>query len=154
MSNNPNAPLVNQPGGVWIQRAVGVTAMLVGLALASLFVSGLFKLASLRSAGETFAFIFLAIIGVLTAFLVTVGWRITLNRPNRHGSLLPPELWFVIAFLFLILTLTTTGFSVAERRFTELETAIWALAFAALAVLAGRRAMKKRNVGGDTTRGR
>jgi len=152
MSNNPNAPLATQPGGLRIQRAVGVVALLVGLALAGLFVSGVFKLASLRSAGETFALIFLAVIGVLMAFFVTVGWRMALNRPNRYGSLLTPGLWFFVAVLFLILALTIASFFVAERRFSELETPAGALAFAVLAALAGRRAMKKRNVAGDVPR--
>jgi hypothetical protein len=152
MSNNPNAPLANQVGGLWTQRAVGVAALLVGLALAALFVSGVFMLASQRSAGVAFALIFLAVIGALAAFFVTVGWRMALNRPNRHGSLLTPGLWFFVAVVFLILALTIASFSVAQRRFTDLDTALGALMFAVLAVLAGQRAMKKRSVAGDMTR--
>jgi hypothetical protein len=36
---------------------------------------------------------------------LSLGYRLVLNRPNRHGSLLPPWAWRVMGGGFLILTL-------------------------------------------------
>lgn len=37
---------------------------------------------------------------VVTAFSLSVGWRLFLNRPNRYGSILGPIGWSILAFLF------------------------------------------------------
>jgi tetratricopeptide (TPR) repeat protein len=41
----------------------------------------------------------------LAAFCLSLGYRLVLNRPNRHGSLLSPWAWRVMGGGFLILTL-------------------------------------------------
>lgn len=41
----------------------------------------------------------------LAAFCLSLGYRLVLNRPNRHGSLLSPWAWRVMSGGFLILTL-------------------------------------------------
>lgn len=143
MSNDPNAPLENQPGTLWIQRAVGVSALLVGLALGWLFAYSAFSVATRGDAADTFVWVFLTVVGLLTAFFASVGWRLVLNRSNRHGSLLTPALWFAIALLFAICGLGIAGMVIAQGRFGDLLAPGCALAFALLAARAGRRAMKK-----------
>lgn len=50
----------------------------------------------------------LIVMGVLfglAAFCFNLGYRLVLNRPNRHGSLLSPGVWRVMGGGFLVLTL-------------------------------------------------
>lgn len=148
MQNNPNALIAAQPGGLWIQRAVGVAALLVGVALAVLFAVGALKLTTRDEVAETTVLIFIAIVGVLAALFLSVGLRMTLNRPNRYGSLLTPGLWFLIAALFLASSVAGACLMVAQGRFAILEASVSALLLAALAALAGRRTMKKREASG------
>jgi uncharacterized membrane protein YidH (DUF202 family) len=147
MINDINDPLRNHLGGVWLQRAVGAIALVVGLALGGLLSTGVFKLATGDRAGMTGALLtFLAIVAGLTAFFVSVGWRLTSNRPNRHGSLLTPGLWFILAFLFLVCAVAAAGLLLSAGRFADLEVAGYALAFSVLAAMAGRRAMKNHGI--------
>jgi hypothetical protein len=142
MINDINDPLRNHLGGVWLQRAVGAIALVVGLALGGLLSTGVFKLATGDRAGMTGALLtFLAIVAGLTAFFVSVGWRLTSNRPNRHGSLLTPGLWFICA-------VAAAGLLLSAGRFADLEVAGYALAFSVLAAMAGRRAMKNHGIKG------
>jgi hypothetical protein len=71
----------------------------------------------------------------------------TLNRPNRHGSLLAPGLWFVVSALFLVSAGGIAIVVLAQGRFADLEVAGHALVFAVMATLAGCRAMNKGKAG-------
>ncbi|WP_457354644.1 hypothetical protein [Roseateles sp. P5_D6] len=144
-SHNPLIPIADQPGGLWVQRAIGAVTLFLGLTLAVLLAFSTFTLVARGGATLTPALIFCAVIGTLSAFFVSVGVRMSFNRPNRHGSLLTPGLWFVIAALFFACAVFVVGTLVATRQFAKLEVAGYALALAVLAVMAGRRAMKKRD---------
>lgn len=143
MSTDPNTPITNHPGGLWIQRAVGAAGLIVGVLLGWLFVYGAVRFLTSAASATAVVLAFLAVIGVLAAFFVCTGWRMAFNRPNRHGSLLTPALWFAIAALFLICGLALAGVMVAQGQFTDLAPAAYAGVFAVLAILAGRRASKK-----------
>ncbi|WP_457325597.1 hypothetical protein [Roseateles sp. P5_E11] len=143
-SHNPLIPIADQPGGLWVQRAIGAVTLFLGLTLAVLLAFSTFTLVARGGATLTPALIFCAVIGTLSAFFVSVGVRMSFNRPNRHGSLLTPALWFAIAALFFTCAVFIASTLLATRQFAKLEVAGYAFAFAALAVMAGRRAMKKR----------
>jgi hypothetical protein len=146
-SHNLQTPIADQPGGLWVQRAIGAVTLFLGITLAVLLAFSAFKLAASGGATLTPALVFCAVIGTLSAFFVSVGARMSFNRPNRHGSLLTPGLWFVIAALFFACAVFTACTLVATRQFAKLEVAGYGLALAALAAMAGRRAMKKHKRG-------
>lgn len=118
--------------------------LLLGIMLGAVFAAGAFKLVARGATMQAPVLIVGAVIGLLAAFLVSAGGRMTFNRPNRHGSLLTPALWFAIAALFFTCAVFIASTLLATRQFAKLEVAGYAFAFAALAVMAGRRAMKKR----------
>ena len=50
------------------------------------------------------------------AFCLTLGYRLLLNRPSRHGSLLSARTWRVLSICCLILTLVEAVSAVLYRR--------------------------------------
>jgi hypothetical protein len=73
MIDSPIASMTNPPVALWVQRAVGVAALLVGLVLGGMFLLGIFKLTPLGDTDGSFALIFLAAVALLTAFFVCAG---------------------------------------------------------------------------------
>jgi len=142
MPPNLSTPLATQLGGLVIQRVIGAVALLLGLALSGLVLSGAVKLLTQAGAGTTIH-IFIAVVAVLAAFFISVGWRMTFNRPNRHGSLLTPGLWYVISALFIACAMWMGYLVVAKGQSLDLEAHGGALAFGVLAAMAGWRAARK-----------
>ena len=132
MTHDPNAPIGESPGGIWIQRAVGVVALTAGLALFCLLLFALFGICAARPPVRPMVLIVTGVLGALTAFLLPVGWRMTFNWPNQHGSILSPVPWFGIAGLFLL----CAGMMVSR----DSTASAYAAMFSVLAAVAGRRA--------------
>lgn len=155
MSSDPNAPITDRPGGLELQRAVGAVTLLIGGLLDLFFAFAAIRLLSADGTADAAALIFFTVVGVIAAFFTSAGWRLTFNRPNQHGSLLTPALWFVIAGLFLAGGLVMASLLAAQGRFIDLDAAAGALAFALLSALAGRRAARKKrdNSSRQTTSG-
>lgn len=125
-----------------IQRVIGAVALLLGLALSGLVLSGAVKLLTQAGAGMAIH-IFIAVVAVLAAFFISVGWRMTFNRPNRHGSLLTPGLWYVISALFIACAMWMGYLVVAEGRSVDPHAQGSTLALGVLAGMAGWRAARR-----------
>jgi len=57
--------------------------------------------------------LFLIVIAAVTLFFLHVGWRLSLNRPNRYGSFFGPIGWWLLAVMFCAtaIALTTVAFT-------------------------------------------
>jgi hypothetical protein len=86
-----------------LQRVVGVVALLAALPFAALFVFALVRTLVTLPNHAVVKLGGLAVLALIAGFLSSVGWRLAFNRPNSHNSLLPPNVWFAIASLFLLL---------------------------------------------------
>jgi uncharacterized membrane protein YidH (DUF202 family) len=101
MSTDPTAPIAAEPGGIWLQRAVGLVATGAGLAIGWLFVFTAYKISLREGEIETFLIGVLVVLAALTTFLMSSGLRMLLNRPNRYGSVFSPATWYIAATVFL-----------------------------------------------------
>ena len=144
MKSDPTAPLAELKGGIWLQRATGLLAALAGMALALLVLltgHNLSQRAEEMEAGLIGALLAMAAIG---AFLVSSGWRMLFNLPNRHGSALTPATWYIAAVVFILLGVMFAfkGYS-SEAPLGALQAGLQALAFSLLSACAGWRAGRK-----------
>ena len=85
----------------WVDRTIGVVAMVIGMMLALL----VFALGRPFLTGEKALsggiITLLAVVLILTLFFVSTGLRLIFQLPNRHGSLFAPWVWFVISGVLL-----------------------------------------------------
>ena len=94
--------------------------------------------------------IVLLVLGGIAVFCLSVGYRLTFNRPNRYGSFLSPLGWRILCAVFLILTVVAAVLLWGSRspnapsRFLVLAP----LAFAAMCGLAAVRTNRSRQIGG------
>jgi hypothetical protein len=102
MSIDRNAPISSVPGGIWLQRVVGLLATIAGLAFAGLFAYITYKVLLRPAAVEVIDIGVLATLAAIAAFLLISGFRMLLNRPNRHGSAVSPIAWYITAAVFLM----------------------------------------------------
>ena len=54
---------------------------------------------------------------LVSAFCALVGYRLLFNRPNRHGSLLPPFGWKVLAAVFFVLAIAVALIAIAHGQY-------------------------------------
>lgn len=87
---------------LWIERAVGVVALLVGLILATLLIPLVW---SPRSNTQIPAevMVLIGVIFSLALFFFNASARLLLQLPNSYGSLFAPWVWFTFSTIFLAL---------------------------------------------------
>ena len=89
----------------------------------------------------------LSVLGVIAGFLLSVGWRLAFNKPNKYRSLLAPNAWFAICILFVLLgtwlafKLLTTG------QVVHLDAPAYSLALGIAAGVVGLRARRRASRG-------
>jgi hypothetical protein len=123
-SHSRSAKLVHKPvtfeqeplGSVpsLLARIVGFVLSFIGAALAALAVWLAAKqhfAALLTSFG-----VVLGVIALIAAFCFTVGCRLMLYRPNRHGSLVSPIVWTLLAVVFASLGIVMGAATLASGR--------------------------------------
>lgn len=79
--------MVKVAGGVLSWFGIGAAALSIWVA---------YKALSLPGRVDTFILALIGASAVLAVFCLTVGWRLYLNRPNRHGSALGPLGWRIV----------------------------------------------------------
>ena len=146
MQNPPVNPY-NAPVDLRLQRAVGVAALLAGLPFAFLFCYALFRSIGRVSEEPELILGVLSVLGVIAGFLLSVGWRLAFNKPNKYRSLLAPNAWFAICILFVLLgtwlafKLLTTG------QVVHLDAPAYSLALGIAAGVVGLRARRRASRG-------
>jgi predicted N-acetyltransferase YhbS len=88
----------------WQSRIAGSVLFLAGAALSVFDCWGIYRV----SIANNWSIATIAVFGVIvliTLFCVATGLRLTLNRPNRYGSILGPAGWGVMAVIFGIVGL-------------------------------------------------
>ena len=125
------------PGGRWIERIVGAAAALTGLALAATALTAAFRGMAVEAAVLPLLLVFAAVVGLLAAFFLSVGWRLLRVRPNRHGGLLSP-VFCLLAGAFFVLAGLAMGVSAFRLgHLAELEGAMGTLVLGVLAAWFG-----------------
>lgn len=86
----------------WVLRSIGALALVAGMPFVALAGFVVIKLNSRVLAEQPlFVLMMLAAPVLIAAFLLSVGWRLLMNRPNKYQSLLHPVAWWVIATLLI-----------------------------------------------------
>jgi len=110
---SPAERVLLKPVGARLQRAVGLVALLGGVAL---LLGGL---ALTRAAfanqrlGQPAAVIVLVVVLLLAAILLVAGARMLFQLPNKYGAVFAPWVWFAIAGVMLLISvaLASVGFN-------------------------------------------
>ena len=94
--------LLQSPGTI-LERVVGIASCLLG---SLLFAATCFLLQEMITKSTRISlapYLVLLVVGASAAFLLTAGIRLLFLRPNKHGALFGPSVWFVISAVMLCL---------------------------------------------------
>ena len=122
----------DRPVEPWLRLTVGVLVSVVGLAFSVLFVWFTYRVFSVDNQTTPLALVFFVVIGGVAAFCLPVGYRLTLNRPNSDGSVLPRAGWYTLAGAFMIVALGIAVAVISKGQYTRLDAALGAAIFAVL----------------------
>jgi hypothetical protein len=95
----------------WLVKLAGGVLSWFGVGAAAFFVWTCYKAFSLPGPVHIAVFVLIGVSALLAVFCLTVGWRLFMNRPNRHGSALGPLSWRVIGALFGLCGTAMLGFA-------------------------------------------
>jgi hypothetical protein len=144
MPTDPTAPISEIPGGVWLQRAIGLLATTAGLAVGVLFSYAAYKVSTRGGEIEASLMVVLVVLAALTAFLISSGLRMLLNRPNQYGSVFSPTTWYIAASIFLAAgTFLVLQVMASGQPSIALKPVLYAFFFGILSAWAGWRASLK-----------
>jgi tetratricopeptide (TPR) repeat protein len=121
-------------GGTALARIAGVVLLVFGGALGALSSLGGFRQVESLPIVHWKAVVTILVLGLLSIFCLAVGYRLARNRPNHHGSMLPPSAWIALAGLFGAagLGLLATAITAKVPLRGTLAPALGSLVFAAL----------------------
>ena len=123
---SPAEKLLLQPIGPRVSRLAGVACLLIGLALALVFVWFLIAVLG-RGTAAIGPIVFLAVVAGLSGLMLSVGYRLWATRPNRYGSLLSPAVWILLALVFLSASVAGLVLSFVSRDYRYLDGVIGAM---------------------------
>jgi ATP-dependent Clp protease adapter protein ClpS len=106
-----------------VSRVAGVILLVFGFALAALLIVILLRNAA-RPGGLG---VVVAGVTAISAFCLLLGYRLALNRPNRHESLLSPTSWKVLAASFVVLAVVMGSSVMRDGAYTVIPAAAAAL---------------------------
>jgi hypothetical protein len=106
-------------------RAIGVVAALIGVTAIALALWASYKVYPLQH--RTAGFVLIGMFLVIGVFFLLVGWRLSLNRPNRFGSLLSPLGWRALGALFAAVGIGLSAFFVGTTTLTLNDVSIMAV---------------------------
>jgi hypothetical protein len=109
----------------WLLRGIGALALVGGVPFVALAGFVAIKLSSRVLADPVFALAVLVVSGLIAAFLLSVGWRLLLNRPNKYQSLLHPVAWWVIATLLIAAGAWLAFVLVSGKRYESLVVVVF-----------------------------
>jgi hypothetical protein len=99
----------------WLVKLAGGVLSWFGIGAAAFFAWACYKAFSLPGPVHIAVFALIGASALLAVFCITVGWRLFMNRPNRHGSALGPLSWRILGSLFGLAGLAMLGFAVLGR---------------------------------------
>lgn len=126
------------PTSNMLARLSGVVLLLAGLGMEALFIWAIERQLTLRGGFERSALIVSAVLSMVGFVCCLIGLRLTLNRPNRYQSLLPPFGWYTIAFVFVVLGPVLGYLTIRQGEFRQLIGAACAVLLGAWCWKAGR----------------
>lgn len=129
---SPAEKYLLQPVGPRVSRLTAVACLLIGLALAFVFVWFLIALLG-RGTAAIGPSVLLAVVAGLSGLMLSVGYRLWTTRPNRYGSLLAPAVWILLAVVFLSIGVSALVLSIVSRDYRHLDAVIGAMLLSLLA---------------------
>jgi ATP-dependent Clp protease adapter protein ClpS len=129
--------------GRLIARIIGGVSLAFGIAAAVLAVWAVDRQFAIRGVVEVSAAAVIVVFLSIAAFCCLVGFRLAFNRPNRHGSVLPPTGWKTLGLSFLIVALTMAAIGLGRREYQLLGAAIGLGVLGLGSVLAGTAVSNK-----------
>lgn len=97
-----------------VARLAGATLVVACLGLSALVVGMIQRQVDLKGTVEPAVLLFAAVCTIVGLVCGVLGLRLTLNRPNRYQSLLPPPGWYALASVFGVLA-PVLGFVVVRH---------------------------------------
>lgn len=137
--------------GPWLLRGMGALALLTGVPFAALAGFAAIRLSSRVLADLFFDLAMLVVPGLIAAFLLSVGWRLLFNRPNKYPSLLHPFAWGVIAVFLTATGSWLASVLVSGKQYESLGYAVFAVLLGLASAVIGVRIALGTWVAGNTT---
>jgi len=129
--------------GRLIARIVGGVSLAFGIASAILAVWAIDRQFAIRGIVQISAAAAVVIFLSISSFCCLVGYRLTLNRPNRNGSLLSTTGWMMLVLCFWIVGLTMAAIGLGRGEYQLFGVALGLGVFGFGSALAGRAASSK-----------
>jgi len=130
--------------GRFLSRAAGGVLSWAGIGLLALCLWILVAAMRVAASIEPNTVLIGAALALLGTFCVVVGFRMFLNRPNEHGSVLSQAGWLILASIFAVIAIFIL-FGALAGTLHMLVTILgvgWASVFSLLSFLAARRINK------------
>ena len=127
----------------WLERAIGVVAIVVGMLLTSFVLTLGRPLLTGQRPLSVGILALLAVVFVFTLFFVTAGLRLTFQLPNRQGALFAPWVWFAISAVLLVTSAVFIVVGVKQSTFDTAQGLLSALLLSLLSYGAGSHFRRK-----------
>ncbi len=128
---------MDDPGRL-IARIIDGVSLAFGIAAEILAVWAVDREFAIRGVVQLSAALVIVVFLSISAFCCLVGFRLAFNRPNRHGSVLPPLGWKTLGFSFSIVALTMAAIGLGRGKYQLLGAAVGLGLLGLVSVLAGR----------------
>ena len=119
-------------------KVAGGFLILLGLLLLAAAMTSFLSLANIETKSASPGLGAAAFFGIPALLFLSVGIRLFLQRPNRHGSVLRPAVWFSLCALFGVIGLAGCAFSLTRSPMGYLDAGYGLLSSALLALLCYR----------------
>jgi ATP-dependent Clp protease adapter protein ClpS len=101
-------------------KLAGTVMLGFGIGLAILALWMVERRFALHRASEISTVVVITVLVIISVFCSLVGYRLLFNRPNRHGTLLSPLAWRILAGFFWLSGLGLGGLTLAHGDFRAL----------------------------------
>lgn len=130
-------------------RFCGIAATLLGLALVWVAAYLMYEQWIFYGTVRLRSLMLGAVIAAAATFCLIVGYRLTLMRPNKYGSLLTPAAWYLTGLFLGLAAVALAYVLIVQREYTESLAAAVPGFLGFLAIRAGMRARNGVNGGAD-----
>ncbi len=135
----------DRPAHPWARRAVGAAILSCGVTLLVFLVWFSYRVAIVGKAFELGVLTFMGVTVSITAFCLFMGYRLSLDRPNQHGSLLSPLGWKVLGGVFALFAIGTAVLFLWVAQYAGLVGSACAAVFASWCVRAAKAARERKS---------
>jgi hypothetical protein len=138
LAPNPTGYDGSSPIRPWLRRLVGSLALASGFVLLVFLIWATYRITVLGRKPDWLVVAFCGVVVAMTVFFLFIGYRLIFNRPNQHGSMLPPSGWYALGSVFGLVALGIAAPLVWVGLYDELIPAGCALVLAAWCFRAAR----------------